>query len=127
MCCTSVQLPGTPLAQARSTHPPNRPGPQYVLQISNNVTLSHNSAEYSGGVLYVGGALYDGLQLQVRRQGSWHPGRAPRLYAKPRVPLRQTACNGVQHMACSHMQHMARPSSCSLYIRRYLLPKAYIS
>ena len=90
------------------------PGPNASLQISNNVTLWHNSARSSGGVLYVGGALDKGLQLQVRRYGSWRPGRAPYLYAKPRVSLRQTACSGVKHLACTRMQSMACPSSCSL-------------
>ena len=63
------------------THP-TTPGLNAFLQISNTVSLSHNSAQYSGGVLYVGIDLPNGLLLQVRRQGSWRLGRAPRLYAK---------------------------------------------
>ena len=57
------------------------PGLNTSLQISTNVTLSHNRAVFNGGVLYVWGTLDKGLQLQVRRHGSWRPGRAPHLYA----------------------------------------------
>ena len=103
---------GSRLPSDGPTHP--TPAADTSPQISNNVTLSHNSAEGSGGVLYVRGNLHKGLQLQVRCQGSWRPGRAPYLYAKPRVSLRQTACSGVKHLACTRMQSMACPSSCSL-------------
>ena len=70
-------------------HPPTPPPAANTSpQISHNVTLSHNSAARSGGVLYMFGTLAKGLLLQVRRQGSWRPGRAPHLYVEHDVLLR---------------------------------------
>ena len=48
-------------------HRPAAGGPPF-LQIANNVTLSHNTANSSGGVLYVKGELPE-LTLQVCGRG----------------------------------------------------------